>query len=138
MKTISTEIASVKNNYVLIESLLRKANEDFCCNEDRFRNVLIAVSELVMNAIVHGNKEEESKKVRVTVEYDKDIMKIKILDEGNGFKFDKDSKTKLPDDLLKLSGRGIFIAKSLVEQLDYRDTSEGTEFVLTVKKKEAV
>lgn len=134
MKTISTEIASVKKNYALIESLLKRANEDFCCNEERFRNLLIAVSELVMNAIVHGNKEQESKKVRVTVEYDEDIMRIKILDEGNGFKFDKDINLKLPDDTHEESGRGMFIAKSLVEEMDYRDTEEGTEFVLTVRK----
>jgi serine/threonine-protein kinase RsbW len=113
MKTISTEIASDKKNYALIESLLEKANEEFCCTEDRFRNLLIAVSELVMNAIVHANKEQESKKVRVTVEYDNDIMKIKILDEGDGVKLDKNLKPKLPEDLLKPSGRGMFIAKSL-------------------------
>ena len=134
MKTISTEIASAKKNYALIESLLRRANEDFCCNEERFRNVLIAVSELVMNAIVHGNKEQESKKVRVTVEYDEDVMRIKILDEGNGFAFDKGSNPKLPEDLLKQSGRGMFIAKTLVEELDYKNTDEGTEFILTVRK----
>ena len=135
MKTISTEIASLKKNYALIESLLRKANEEFCCQEERFRNVLIAVSELVMNAIVHGNKEQAAKKVRVTVEYDENIMKVKILDEGNGFKFDKESKPKLPEDMMKESGRGLFIVKSLVEEIDCRDTEEGTEFILTVRKK---
>ena len=135
MKTISTEIASLKKNYALIESLLRKANEEFCCQEERFRNVLIAVSELVMNAIVHGNKEQVSKKVRVTVEYDENVMRVKILDEGNGFKYDKESKPKLPEDMMKESGRGLFIVKSLVEEIDCRDTEEGTEFILTVRKK---
>ncbi len=135
MKTISTEIASLKKNYALIESLLRKANEEFCCQEERFRNVLIAVSELVMNAIVHGNKEQVSKKVRVTVEYDENVMRVKILDEGNGFKYDKKSKPKLPEDMMKESGRGLFIVKSLVEEINCRDTEEGTEFTLTVRKK---
>lgn len=135
MKTISTEIASLKKNYALIESLLRKANEEFCCQEERFRNVLIAVSELVMNAIVHGNKEQAAKKVRVTVEYDENVMKVKILDEGNGFKYGKESKPKLPEDMMKESGRGLFIVKSLVEEIDCRDTEEGTEIILTVRKK---
>lgn len=135
MKTISTEIASVKKNYALIESLLKKANEEFCCTEERFRNLLIAVSELVMNAIVHANKEQESKNVRVTVEYDNDVMRIKILDEGNGFMFDKDCNPKLPDDMLKESGRGLFIAKSLTDDITCSTTSEGTEFVITIRKK---
>jgi serine/threonine-protein kinase RsbW len=135
MKTLSTEIISTKKNYALIESLLYKANEEFCCMEDRFRNILIAVSELVMNAIVHGNKEEESKKVRVTVEYDKDIMKIKILDEGGSFDFGKSSNAKLPDDVMKESGRGLYIVKSLMDEVEFRDTGQGTEIILTMWKK---
>ena len=135
MKTISAEVASIKKNYALIESLLQKANEEFCCNEERFKNLLIAVSELVMNAIVHGNKEQVTKKVRVTVEYDENIMRVKILDEGNGFKYDKKSKPKLPEDMMKESGRGLFIVKSLVKETDCRDTEEGTEFILTLRKK---
>jgi len=135
MKTISTEITSSKKNYAVVESLLYKANEEFALPECEFQNVLIAASEIIMNAIVHGNKESDSKKVRISVEYDRDVMKIKILDEGYGFKFDKDSKPKLPDDMLKQSGRGMFIVKSLVEELDYHDTGEGIEFILTVRKK---
>jgi serine/threonine-protein kinase RsbW len=135
MKTISAEINSTKKNYALIESLLYKANEEFCCVEDRFRNVLIAVSELVMNAIVHGNKEEESKKVRVTVEYDTDIMKIKILDEGEGFDFAKGGDAALPDDVMKESGRGLYIVKTLMDKVEFSNTGEGTEIILTLKKK---
>jgi serine/threonine-protein kinase RsbW len=135
MKTLSTEIASSKKYYTVVESLLYRANEEFALPESEFHNVLIAVSEIVINAIVHGNKENELKKVKVTVEFDKDVMKIKILDEGNGFEFDKDFMPKLPDDMFKQSGRGIFIVKSLVEELDYKNTGEGTEFILTVRKK---
>jgi anti-sigma regulatory factor (Ser/Thr protein kinase) len=135
MKTLSTEIISTKKNYALIESLLYKANEEFCCLEDRFRNVLIAVSELVMNAIVHGNKEEESKKVRVTVEYDKDIMRIKILDEGKGFDLYKGGEAALPDNVMKESGRGLYIVKSLVDEVEFKDTGQGTEIILTMRKK---
>ena len=135
MKTLSTEIISTKKNYALIESILYKANEEFCCVDDRFRNILIAVSELVMNAIVHGNKEEESKKVRVTVEYDKDVMRIKILDEGGGFDFDKSLKAKLPDDVMKESGRGLYIVKSLIDEVETRNTGQGTEIILTMRKK---
>ena len=135
MKTISTEIASLKKNYALVESLLLKANEEFCCEDERFRNVLIAVSELVMNAIVHGNKGDESKKVRVTIEYDREIMRVKILDEGNGLNRNFRSKPKLPEDIFKESGRGMFIVKALIEQVEVNDTDHGTEFILTIKKK---
>ena len=134
MKTISTEIASVKKNYKLVENLLREANKEFCCPEERFRNLLIAVSELVINAIVHGNKEKADKKVKVKVEYDDKLMRIKILDEGNGFKFGDEADPTIPENILKVSGRGIFIVKSLIDEVDYKNTGKGSEFILTIKK----
>lgn len=135
MKTISVEIKSIKKNYSLVESLLYKANEEFGMPENEFCNVMIAASEIIMNAIVHGNKESGEKKIRVTVEYDKEVMKIKILDEGSWLKHVKDLNPKLPEDMMKISGRGIYIVKSLVDGVEYRDTGEGTEFTLIVKKK---
>jgi serine/threonine-protein kinase RsbW len=135
MKSISAEIASVKKNYRLIEDLLLKANEEFCCSEEKFKNILIAVSELVMNAIVHGNKEQESKKVKVTVEYDKESMRIKILDEGNGFKFGGESDPTIPENVLKESGRGLYIVKSLIKEVEHKKTGKGTEITLNIKKK---
>jgi serine/threonine-protein kinase RsbW len=135
MKKISTEIASLKKNYALVESLLMKANEEFCCGDERFKNILIAVSELVMNAIVHGNKGEETKKVRVSVEYDNETMIIKILDEGNGLPYDLNPKPELPENILNESGRGMYIVNSLIKEVEVNKTDHGTEFVLTIKKK---
>ncbi len=135
MRTISVEIKSIKKNYPLVESLLYKANEEFAMPENEFCNVMIAASEIIMNAMVHGNMESGEKKIRVTVEYDKDVMKIRILDEGNWFMPNDDLNRKLPEDMMKESGRGIFIVKSLVDGVEYRDTGEGTEFTLIVKKK---
>jgi len=136
MRTISTEIASVKNNYKLIENLLLEANKEFCCEDQRFRNVLIAVSEIVMNAIVHGNKEKADKKVKVTVEYDEKEMRIRILDEGNGFKFGETADPTKPENILKESGRGIYIVKSLMEEIEQKDSGKGTEIIITIRKEE--
>lgn len=134
MKTLSTEIASLKKNYALVESLLYRANEEFGLPLQEFHNLMIAVSEVVMNAIVHANKEKETKKVLVSVEYDSETMKVSVLDEGGSYNFGN-FKPNLPEDILKESGRGMFIVKSLIKDVDYRDTGHGSEFVLTIKKK---
>jgi serine/threonine-protein kinase RsbW len=134
MKTLSTEIASLKKNYPLVESLLYRANEEFGLPLSEFHNLMIAVSEIVMNAIVHANKEKETKKVRVSVEYDSEKMKVTILDEGGSYKFNS-TEPHLPEDILKESGRGMFIVKSLIKDIDYIDKGNGSEFVLTIKKK---
>ncbi len=132
---LKTEFSSNRNNFRYAEAILFKANEEFKLNESDFRNLLIAVSEIVINAIVHGNKEDESKMVKVFIEYDESNMKIKICDEGNGFKVNDVTDPTLRENILKDSGRGLYIIKSLVEEFNYCHTDKGSEFLFTVKKK---
>jgi serine/threonine-protein kinase RsbW len=135
MKTVKTEIASERNNFNYIEALLQKVNKEFKLPEQDLYKILIAVSEIVMNAIVHGNKENKSKKVVVIVEYNKEQMCVKVCDEGNGFCIDENFDPTLEENILKSSGRGMFIAKSLVEDVSYKHTDKGSEVVLTIHKK---
>lgn len=136
MKILKTEFSSNRNNFRYAEDILFKANKDFKLNESDFRNLLIAVSEIVINAIVHGNKEDESKKVIILIEYDESVMRIKIYDEGNGFMAKDVTDPTLSENILKDSGRGLYIIKSLVEEFNYRHTDNGSEFIITVKKKQ--
>jgi serine/threonine-protein kinase RsbW len=135
MKTLKTEIASERNNFNYIEDMLLKANKDFKMPEEEFRKVLIAVSEVVMNAIVHGNKENKTKKVEVIIEFNSDIMCIKVCDEGNGFNIDNNFDPTLDENILKSSGRGMYIVKSLINDIRYKHTKKGSEIVLTIHRK---
>lgn len=112
-----------------------KANKGFGLNDQEYGRMMIAVTELVMNAIVHGNKEDVSKDVCITVEYDSKEMKIVILDQGGGF-----SISELPDPteikrLLDSHGRGVYIAKAMVDKVEYKHNEIGNEFTLTIVKK---
>src|SRR6266511_107299 len=85
VKSLSVEIESSRNQIPKVEALLEKANKEFHINQEKFNNLLISVSELVLNAVVHGNKENPAKKVKVIAEYDDEKMFVKVLDEGSGF-----------------------------------------------------
>ena len=61
-------------------------------------------------------------------------MIIKIADEGNGFDIDRLADPTLPENLEKESGRGIFIAKSLVDGFTYDHNEKGSVFTVLVKK----
>ncbi|MFI5144497.1 MAG: ATP-binding protein [Ignavibacteria bacterium] len=135
MKTVTKEIRSSRSNIKEIEKLLLSVNEEFKLPEEQLNNVMIAVSELLLNAIVHGNKQDEKKLVKFAVGYDDKIMKISIMDEGNGFDETKMNDPTSEENLLKTSGRGMFIVKSLVDDFSYKKTKEGFEIILTVKKK---
>lgn len=135
MKTVIKEIKSSRRNIKEIEKLLLTVNEEFKLPEEQLNNVMIAVSELLLNAIVHGNKQDEKKLVKIAVGYDDKTMKISIKDEGNGFDETKMNDPTLEENILKTSGRGMFIVKSLVDDFSYKKTKEGFEIILTVKKK---
>ncbi len=135
MKTVVKEITSSRHNIKEVEDVLLVINEDFKLPTEEYNKLMIVVTEVVMNAIVHGNKLDDSKVVKLTVNYNDKEMKIKINDEGNGFDF-----TNLPDptteeNLLKNTGRGIFIVKSLIDDVEYKNTGKGSEIIITVRKK---
>ena len=134
MKTLGIEISSSHHNISKVEAFMFMVNEDFRLPLEKFQKVMIAVTELVINCIVHGNKEQEHKKVAVAVEYDDKKMTIKIADEGNGFDIDRLADPTLPENLEKVSGRGIFIAKSMVDGFSYDQNEKGSVFTILVNK----
>ena len=112
----SIEIESQLENLSAVESLIDKVCEDLNVNEDSYGNILIAVTEAVNNAIVHGNNSESSKKVRVDVVKENDAVVFVVADEGDGFDF-----TNLPDPTApeKPDGRGIFLMKNLSDDVAF-------------------
>ena len=118
-----------------IENRLNEINENIGIDMVRFLNFQIAVSEALVNAIVHGNKESSDKKVQVKITENDNSLNIEIIDEGEGF-----NPETLPDptdqeNLLKESGRGIFIIKSLVDYYSLLNTGGGMRIELRINKK---
>jgi len=64
---LSIEIASKLDSITEVETLIDNVCEELKLNEDHYGNILIAVTEAVNNAIIHGNKYSDSKKVKVDV-----------------------------------------------------------------------
>ena len=136
MKQLCIEISSERNRIKEVEALMLKANKEFGLTDEQYGKTMIAITELVMNAIVHGNKEDITKKVCITIEFSKNEMKVVIEDEGGGFNIsDLPDPTEL-ERLLDMHGRGVYIAKAMVDKLDYKHNSKGTEFILLIKKKQ--
>ncbi len=101
---------------------------------EKFINFQIACSEALINSIVHGNNEDENKKVHTTLEYDEKTLTVKIKDEGKGFDMNSLPDPTLKENLLKESGRGIYIMKSLVDEFHCNSSGNGTEFILIARK----
>jgi serine/threonine-protein kinase RsbW len=82
---------------------------------------LISVTEGVNNAIMHGNGGNASLFVRVSVLKNDTCIWFKIKDQGKGFNPDLIPDPTAPENLLKENGRGIFLMRSLSDDLIFED-----------------
>ena len=104
-----------------VESLIDKVCEGLEWGEDNYGNVLIAVTEAVNNAIIHGNESIAEKKVKVDVERSEDKLVFSVSDEGVGFDFTNIPDPTAPENLEKPDGRGIFLMRSLSDTVEFEN-----------------
>lgn len=99
-------------------------------------DLAISITEIVNNAILHGNRSDPNKLVTVRLKFGGDDVEVRIKDEGKGFKPDLIPNPIDESNLLNQVGRGIFIVRSLMDSVDFQFTDDGTEVILRKKIKE--
>ena len=106
-------------------------------DEDSMHWVGVAVRESVINAIKHGNQHDASKMVFVdfesSVEPDGELV-ISVCDQGEGFEPEEVADPLAPENMLKSSGRGIFLMRSFMDDVALRKRPEGGMEVRMVKR----
>lgn len=125
----SLSIPSDLSNLVLVESLIDKACHQVSVDEDNYGNVLIAVTEAVNNAIIHGNKLDDSKLVDIGFYDDSEAFGFEIVDKGTGFDFDHLPDPTAPENIEKENGRGIFLMRNLADEVLFNDTGNSVSVI---------
>jgi serine/threonine-protein kinase RsbW len=98
--------------------------------EDEVMQIAMAVREATVNAVLHGNAYDPSKKVNLDFEKTASDLVITIRDQGRGLDLAKLPDPLAPDNLLKTSGRGIFLIRSFMDKVEIRPSQTGTEIKL--------
>jgi serine/threonine-protein kinase RsbW len=111
------------------ESALQFA-EKLGFSEDEAQRISMAVREATVNAVLHGNQYDPKKKVRVSFENSERSLVIRIADEGSGLNPDSIPDPLAPENLLKTSGRGIFLVRTFMDEVAFRNLEPGTEITL--------
>lgn len=101
---------------------------------DVIADVAISVSEFVNNAILHGNHQNEAKRVTLELFFGAAEVTICVEDEGEGFDPNRVANPLEGENLLKEVGRGIFIAKTLVDAVEFERGKKGGTRVKLIKK----
>lgn len=118
-------------NISLVEKFLIDLGEEYHFSDDTMNSLMIAITEAANNAILHGNKSNPEKKVKLNSSLTDNLLVISISDEGKGFDPGKVPDPLAPENLLKTNGRGVFLMKEIMKSVDYRFTQEGTTVTLT-------
>jgi serine/threonine-protein kinase RsbW len=124
------EIESSPKNLITVEEFVNYFAVDLNINKEKIPGLLLSVTEASTNAIIHANKSDETKLVTIDVTKQDNQLIIRVKDQGKGF-----DPAKIPDpteteNLLKDSGRGIYLMRVYMDDLKFNVTPEGTETIL--------
>lgn len=126
-------IPSDQEHLVAVDEFLEGALRGFGASESLVADIAISVTEIVNNGIIHGNKNDKSKIVSLTIDKSGDTLTFVITDEGAGFNPDDIDDPLKEENLLKEVGRGIFIARSLMDSVEITTTETGSRVEMTKK-----
>ncbi len=126
MNSIKISIPSLIENLKIIESFIDNARENFEINDDIYGNIMISVTECINNAIIHGNKNDNSKLVHLELLIEGDKLNFKVQDEGEGFDSSALSDPTEPENIEKIGGRGIFLMRHLSDEVRFEDGGKTT------------
>ena len=123
-------IRSSVNELKRVADFTENIGEQLGLSEDVNDDISIAVTEAVNNAIKHGNKNNESKAIEIAYKIEKEKIIVYVKDNGEGFEIDNVSDPRENENLLKNSGRGILIMRSLMDDVVVISDDQGTEVQL--------
>ena len=124
--TLDSTLETVNNAE---ETASRMAAEAGFGDEDVMK-ISMAVREAAVNAVLHGNAYDPGKKVTLNFERTQRDLVITIRDQGKGLDLEKIPNPLEPENLLKTSGRGIFIIRSFMDEVEIHPSHTCTEIKL--------
>ncbi|HTY01733.1 MAG TPA: ATP-binding protein [Bacteroidota bacterium] len=120
-------IASSPKNIGKVENFLKKVNHAVHLDEIQMHKLMVSLTEAVNNAIVHGNKSDEKKKVAIVCEILPGWLLFLVTDEGSGFNAEKIKNPLSKRNLMKESGRGIFLMRTLMDKVEFEPIKKGMQ-----------
>jgi len=99
-------------------------------DEDQQFRVTMAVREAAVNAVLHGNEYDPARQIAVSLENTGKDLVFTVADQGRGFMPESVPDPLAPENLLRGTGRGIFLIRSLMDEVHFRQLHPGTELTL--------
>jgi len=113
-----------------VEAAADKMAGEAGLDEDERFHVTMAVREAAVNAVLHGNEYDPAKQITVSCENTGEALVFTIADQGKGLDPETLPNPLAPENLLRGTGRGIFLIRSFMDEVHFRQLHPGTELTL--------
>ncbi len=113
-----------------VEAAAERLAAEAGLNEDELFHVAMAVREAAVNAVLHGNEYDSTKHIQVSLENTGTELRFVIADQGKGVNLEQLPDPLAPENLLRGTGRGIFLIRSFMDEVHFRQLHPGTELTL--------
>ena len=129
-KRVSYTLESTLDSVNRVETKASEVAARAGFNEDEQYNIAMAVREAAVNAVLHGNARDPNKKFFVAYETTDESLVITVTDQGSGLDPGVIPDPLAPENLMKGSGRGIFLIRAFMDEVKFRNVEPGTEVTL--------
>ena len=102
-------------------SIILKAMDQCGFTDKEIKRVRVSIVEMIINSMVHGNKNNHERKVILFYKVVQEKVTISVVDEGDGFDYNNLNNPLNPENLLKESGRGIFIITNFMDEVHFNN-----------------
>lgn len=126
-------LASTLQSVDEAENAVVRAAEQAGLGEEEAQQIGMAVREVMVNAVVHGNRYNKKKQVHLDIDPSPTNLTVVIGDEGAGFDFNSLPDPLSPENLLKQSGRGLLLVRAFMDDFQIQPREGGGTEVRLVK-----
>ncbi len=127
---VEVTLESTLKNVEVAEDVTRRVSATAGFDEEDRHKIEMAVHESMINAVWHGNKNDPSKLVRLRFQIYEDRLEISVRDQGGGFDPACVPDPLATENLLNVSGRGILLIRSFMDEFRVNNVGTGTEVTL--------
>jgi serine/threonine-protein kinase RsbW len=131
---IEVTLETVLDSVDLAESIVMRIAEAAGFSEEEIHKIGMAVREGVINAYNYGNQQDRGKKILLTVELEPHRMVVRVLDEGKGFELHEVPDPLAEENLLRTSGRGLFLMRAFMDDFQVQRGPRGGAELVMIKK----
>ncbi len=131
-KILSLTLSSDLEELDKLEVFARNITDAVSCDADKAHQIMLVLTEAVTNAILHGNKQHPEKSVEITAVLSPERVIVSVRDQGAGFDPESIPNPLKDENLLKSSGRGVWLMHEFADEVRFRDQGREVEVVFHV------